>query len=115
RRTFLMAELRVRSHPGEIERTRRKHQNIPVYSLVTAGGPFRDNPDTRLLGRIHPPENLRSLNHDYLVDSRGTLDGTRHRFGELLPLAVLRARQQVREDGTGRRTKDSRVCLHLKT
>src|SRR3954452_15191909 len=43
------------------------YQSIPVYSLVTAGGPFRDNPDTRLLGRIHPPENLRSLNHDYLV------------------------------------------------
>jgi SOS-response transcriptional repressor LexA len=43
------------------------YPSIPVYSLVTAGGPFRDNPDTRLLGRIHPPENLRSLIHDYLV------------------------------------------------
>ena len=40
---------------------------LPVYSLVTAGGPFRGNPDTRLLGRIHPPENLKSLSHDYLV------------------------------------------------
>ena len=46
---------------------RDSYQSIPVYSLVTAGGPFRDNPETRLLGRIHPPENLRSLKHDYLV------------------------------------------------
>lgn len=45
----------------------RIYQSIPVYSLVTAGGPFRDNPDSRLLGRIHPPENLRSLVQDYLV------------------------------------------------
>ena len=43
------------------------YQSIPVYSLVAAGGPFRDNPDARLLGRIHPPENLKSLVHDYLV------------------------------------------------
>lgn len=43
------------------------YQSIPVYSLVTAGGPFRDNPDARLVGRIQPPENLRLLIHDYLV------------------------------------------------
>src|SRR5581483_10801293 len=43
------------------------YQSIPVYSLVAAGGPFRDNPDARLLGRIHPPENFRSLLHNYLV------------------------------------------------
>ena len=43
------------------------YQSIAVYSLVAAGGPFRDNPDTRLIGRIHPPENLRSLSGDYIV------------------------------------------------
>ena len=43
------------------------YHSIPVYSLVSAGGPFRDNPDARLLGRIHPPENLKSLNPDYFV------------------------------------------------
>jgi phage repressor protein C with HTH and peptisase S24 domain len=43
------------------------HQSIRVYSLVSAGGPFRDNPDARLLGRIHPPENLRSLDDNYFV------------------------------------------------
>ena len=43
------------------------YQSIPVYSLVSAGGPFRDNPDARLLGRIHPPEKLKSLNPDHFV------------------------------------------------
>ena len=49
------------------------YQSIPVYSLVSAGGPFRDNPDARLLGRIHPPEKLKSLNPDTsLCSSRDT-------------------------------------------
>ncbi len=43
------------------------YQSIPVYSLVSAGGPFRDNPDARLLGRIHSPENLRSVTRDHFV------------------------------------------------
>jgi hypothetical protein len=34
---------------------------------VSADGSFLDNPDARLLGRIHPPQNLRSLNPDYFV------------------------------------------------
>jgi phage repressor protein C with HTH and peptisase S24 domain len=34
---------------------------------VPAGGLFRDNPDARLLGRIHPPENLKSLTPDHFV------------------------------------------------
>jgi phage repressor protein C with HTH and peptisase S24 domain len=43
------------------------YQSIEVYSLVTAGGLFRDNPDAHLPGRIHPPQNLRALTHDYFV------------------------------------------------
>jgi hypothetical protein len=91
------------------------YHSIPVYSLVSAGGPFRDNPDVRLLGRIHPPENLKSFNPDYfVVPRRGTLHGTHHPFWKLLLIAILRTRQQVRQDRIGRRAQDSRVCLHVK-
>jgi uncharacterized protein len=45
---------------------------LPVYSLVTAGGPFWDNPETRLIGHVHPPENLRSLSSRYFV---GRIEG----------------------------------------
>ena len=43
------------------------YQSIAVYSLVAAGGPFRDNPDIRLLGRIHQPDKMKSLSADYIV------------------------------------------------
>lgn len=48
-------------------RTGRTYNSIAVYSLVAAGGPFRDNPEARLLGRIHPPENLNWLTPEHFV------------------------------------------------
>jgi len=48
------------------------YHGLPVYSLVAAGAPFQDNPETRLIGRVHPPENLRSWNAEYFV---GRIEG----------------------------------------
>lgn len=48
------------------------YQGLPVYSLVTAGGPFWDNADLRLIGYAHPPENLKSLSTEYFV---GRIEG----------------------------------------
>jgi SOS-response transcriptional repressor LexA len=54
----------IRSNPTSYGET---YQGIPVYSLITAGGPLRDNPETRTIGHIHPPENLKSLEPQYFV------------------------------------------------
>ena len=43
------------------------YYGLPVYSLVAAGGPFCDNPDARLIGRVHPPENIGALTTEHFV------------------------------------------------
>ena len=43
------------------------YARIEAHSLTAALGPFRDNPEGRLLGYIHPPEHLKSTSNQYVV------------------------------------------------
>jgi SOS-response transcriptional repressor LexA len=47
--------------PGE------QYYGVPVYTLVMAGGPFADNQDARLIGRVHPPEGLKILTTEQFI------------------------------------------------
>jgi phage repressor protein C with HTH and peptisase S24 domain len=43
-----------------------------VYSLVAAGGPLKDNPELRLVGRVYAPERVRTITpNDFIGQIEG--------------------------------------------
>jgi SOS-response transcriptional repressor LexA len=44
-----------------------QYYGVPVYSLVAAGGRFADDQDARLIGRVHPPENLKTFTTEHFI------------------------------------------------